>query len=512
MKHSRYVPLLALLTIAGGLCAVPSGLGCNDYELLIHDHFAQASFSNRVDVLWVVDNSHSMAQDQLNLQESFGSFIDAMAAPAVTDDEGEAVELDSLTDTVSVYEEFLKDRTRFLDYQMGVTTTQSLPCNLDPQSGTGCEDSVGTAGRLRSLFNNGNDVAAPPTFLYPDSPRLAEDFRALVDVRINGSAEEHGLWVAVETICASLELPFDSDLDPATLDPDFPDYASCDAELWPDDHPWTEFCGCIPQEHHDYNIDGNGQRFLRDDSTLLVVIVSDEGDYTTNMGYLEWPWDISDCILGGAWPNDVREECGDKPDQLCPEACKIERFMDFFDTVDRRVVFAVIGPGVEFEIDDDGNRQTTVECNDQNSTTESLETYLWATELTGGFYAPIAEREDGGECTEAIFDDHLSRLGDLVSNLARGWSLSGVPSLDSMYVFVDGDRIPPAECLPDDESCVPGAYFPTCTGDPEPGLNGWAYDETQRNIIFHGDCVPNYNQIVDVYYLPESGAGRPLPM
>ena len=39
---------LALGTVIGlGI----SGVGCNSYDLLIHDHFAQASFSNKVDIL-----------------------------------------------------------------------------------------------------------------------------------------------------------------------------------------------------------------------------------------------------------------------------------------------------------------------------------------------------------------------------------------------------------------------------------------------------------------------------
>lgn len=507
----RTVIVYTSTLLAGiGLGLGISGVGCNSYDLLVHDHFAQASFSNRVDILWLIDSSNSMAQDQENLQLSFSSFINELAAPTVNDEEEELV-LESLTDAIGVYEQFLANRTQFLNYQMGVTTTQALPCAHDPTAFEGCEDANGTMGRLRSLGNIGQDISHPPTFLVPDTEELVLDFQNMVDVGIEGATQEFGLYLTAQVICGSLDMPFNSD---------FPGYDGTEAETiyqctldnWDEDHPWADFCACLPgQELYDYNINADGTRFLRDNSTLVVIIVSDEGDYTPNLGTNEWPWDISDCDIGEPWPGDVQEFCDGSPDALCPNYCRIDKFMDFFDTIDRRVVFAIVGPGAELITDQQGNTVMEVICNDQNSSTEMLEFYLWSAALTNGLYAPINIRDDDNICVDANFDETLADLGRLVSNLASGWHLSSVPSLETLLVFVEGDEIPTAQCMEDDEDCVPSAYHPSCTDEPSPGLNGWSYDESSQSIKFHGDCIPDYNQVVDIYYLPEAGGGRPLP-
>ena len=46
-------------------------------------------------------------------------------------------------------------------------------------------------------------------------------------------------------------------------------------------------------------------------------------------------------------------------------------------------------------------------------------------------------------------------------------------------------------------------------------LGGWRYGPSQRSIAFSGDAVPNYEDVIDVYYLPQhdrsDNVGRPLP-
>ncbi len=500
-------------TMAVGLALglLLSGAGCNSYDLLVHDHFAQAAFSNKVDILWLVDSSNSMQQDQENLKASFAAFINELAGGPGGGEEGEqTLELNTLTDAVLVYEEFLGNRTQFLNYQMGVTTTQNLPCEHDPTAFDDCQDSTGTMGRLRSLANAGQDVSHPPTFLRPGDDNLIPDFQYLVEVGIDGATEEYGLWVVAQVVCGSLEMPFQSDF-PGDFSGSIYD---CDYQNWNDTHDWAEFCHCLPPELYDYNIDEGGERFLRDNSTLVVIVVTDEGDFTPNMSDAsgtQWPWDIGDCVIDEPWPLDKQEQCEANPAVLCEIECQIDKFLQFYERLDRRVVFAVIGPGAHFEIDDAGNRTLEVECNDQNSTIPMMEFYLWAAELTNGLYAPINVRNDAGECVDANFDEVLSDLGRLISNLASGWHLSSVPDISTVYVFVDGEEVPPAECLPDDEDCSPSSYNPSCTDQPGAGLNGWTYDEGTQSIKFHGDCIPDYNAVVDIYYLPESGGGRPLP-
>ncbi len=500
-----------LLLVGMGLGLFASGLACNSYDLLIHDHFAQASFSNRVDVLWLVDSSNSMAQDQTNLAHSFGAFINELAAPTTGDEgEEELIELDTIADAILVYNQFLANRTQFLNYQMGITTTQSAPCADDPTAFDGCEDSTGNTGRLRGLGNSGQDVSHAPTFLVPDSETLIPDFQALVDVGIEGATEEYGMWVTALTICNSLELPFASDFEDNGSDTLW----ECSGTNWDLTHPWAPFCRCIPPEFEDYNVasnDGIETRFLRDNSTMVVVVVTDEGDFTPNMGANSWPWDITDCTIEDPWPAEVQDACEGAPDVICTNFCKIDIFLDFFQTIDRRVVFAVIGPGAELKTDQQGNITTEAICNDQNSSIAMLEFYLWGSELTGGLYAPINVRDENDVCVDANFDETLGDLGRLVSNLASGWHLSTVPDMGTVMVFIEGIEVPPAECRDDDEDCVPSAYHPSCTDTPSAGLNGWTYDESSQSIKFHGDCIPDFNQVVDIYYLPLSGGGRPLP-
>ncbi len=504
------------LAVGVGIGLGASVAGCNSYDLLIHDHFAQASFSNKVDILWLVDSSNSMHQDQENLKLSFGQFINQLAEPTTGEEGDQDLTLDTLSDAVLVYQEFLGNRTQFLNYQMGITTTQSRPCEHDPTSFADCEDSKGNTGRLRGLGNTGNNTSSPPTFLKPDTETLIPDFQSLVDVGIYGATEEYGLWVTAQVVCDSLEMPADSDFlgweEEAALGGTV--YNECHGENWNENHPWYEFCRCMPQEFYDYNIDNTGERFLRDDSTLVVIVVTDEGDFTPMLGATDWPWDIDDCDLsrsGSPWPTDLQDVCEGNPAVLCENYCKLDRFLQFFEALDRRVVYAVIGPGAELVTDQQGNRGVEIFCNDQNSTTAMIEFYLWAAELTYGMYQPINVRDDNFECVDANFDEALDELGRLVSNLASGWPLSKVPDVNTVLVFVDGVEVPPAGCLPDDTDCVPSSYHPSCLDQPSSGLNGWTYDELGQAVRMHGDCLPDYNQVVDVLYLPESGAGRPLP-
>ena len=533
-------PVLLISGISIGLGA--SNVACNSYDLLVHDHFAQASFSNRVDIMWVVDSSQSMEENQQNLKDGFYCFIEQLAGQvgqACDTDadcpngspcsecgsceavEGEELELDTLSDAIDVYEQFLGNRTQFLNYQMGVTTTQAFPCEHDGNTSPGCSDHVGTAGRLRGQGNTPDNLGNPPTFLFPDSETLVTDFQALVDVGTEGSNSEFGLWVAAQAACASLDLPFESDFNSWDSDTTF----DCSGTNWDESHPWTDICGCMPDELRDYNIglddNGNDVRFLRDNSTLVVIVVTDEGDHTTTLGQGlgHWPWSAwiqDECVLGEPWPTSIQEDCEGVAGTSCTVECEIQFMMDFFGALDRRVVFAVMGADARMDVSPQGVYSTEVICNGGTQSLPPFEYYLWATELTNGLYAPIevpTVGDDSNTCApvdKKAFAASLSDLGRLVSNLTSGWHLSTVPDLGTVSVFVDGLEVPPAECDPEYQECPPEEP-PTCTGTPSAGLNGWTYDESGQSIQFHGDCIPDFNQVVDIYYLPVSGGGRPLP-
>jgi len=91
-------------------------LGCNDYELFRLTGFEQASFSNKADILFVVDNSDSMVQNASSLATNFGTFIDGIQAQT------ELQQTDDLNDAVDNYTTYVSDRAANLNYQFGITT------------------------------------------------------------------------------------------------------------------------------------------------------------------------------------------------------------------------------------------------------------------------------------------------------------------------------------------------------------------------------------------------------
>ncbi len=376
MRHILLTSLLCALALAAG-CPQPTHDDDDD----------NGGDPGPVDILWIVDSSNSMASDQEAMAAAFPAFVDTMVASGPD-----------------------------VGWQLGLTTTQSRPCLHDPTAFAGCADAHGTAGRLRGLDNTGDDVSHPPTILRPTDPDVVPDFQALVDVGIEGATEEYGLWVAALAICASLELPYDSDF----VDWDSDTLVECSGNHWDAAHPWAAMCRCLPQQFHDYNGDAGG-RFLRDGAPLAVVVLSDEGDYTPMMGQGNWPWDLSPCDLGDPWPTFVQADCGPSPDVVCPVYCKLDLFLEFFASLDRQVVVSVFGPGAELLIDANAGTATIdVQCNSQNSTSSMIGFYVWAAHHTGGDYVKIDDQVEGGLCEPPDLEAAMADLASLVIGLAGG--------------------------------------------------------------------------------------------
>ncbi len=339
-----------------------------------------------VDVVWIVDNSNSMHQDQQALADHAGTLFDHVDGAGFD-----------------------------VDYRMGVTTTQSRPCAHDETTFDDCEDCRGNTGRLRGLGNVGQDTSQPPTVLVPGAADNAADFAAMVDMDIYGATEEYGLWVLVQAICASLHLPYDTDfLDWATDTP-----YECSGANWNAADPLASMCHCLPPVAEDYNIDADGQRFLRGQGTLMAVIVSDEGDYTPNMGTVEWPWDLSGCDLSrpySPWPSDIVTNCGGSPANLCTNYCKLDVFLQFFEALDQQVIISVLGPGATLIPDGPYAGQVELYCGDQASQVTMAEFYLWAAYLTDGIYRPLTV-EEGGCIDQAEWEDIIGDLGTMIANL-----------------------------------------------------------------------------------------------
>ncbi|RMG18389.1 MAG: VWA domain-containing protein [Deltaproteobacteria bacterium] len=136
----------ALACLVWALLAAGPGCSCDDTGLgrtlppgARIDTFQQAEVS-RLDILWVVDNSRSMIEEQQNLAENLLSFFRYL-------DQGD------------------------VDYQIAVTTT----------------DAVNDAGRF----------VGRPEVLTPLTPNVLDAFRGNIQVGIEGRAQEQGLEAAL---------------------------------------------------------------------------------------------------------------------------------------------------------------------------------------------------------------------------------------------------------------------------------------------------------------------------
>lgn len=127
--------MLVLLALMGGCQCDDPGLGRSLPPGAIVETFAQAEVS-RIDILWVVDNSRSMVEEQQNLSENLVSFFRFL-------DEGD------------------------VDYQIAVTTTDAV--------------------------SGGGAFVGSPQILTPATSAVLESFQANIQVGTTGSALEQGL-------------------------------------------------------------------------------------------------------------------------------------------------------------------------------------------------------------------------------------------------------------------------------------------------------------------------------
>ena len=111
-------PVAAILSFL----TLPLVGGCNQYELFRLAGYQQESFSNKADVVFIVDNSNSMEDEAEDLALNFDSFINNL-----TSADGSGVQTDDLADAVNNYITYVTDRGRILDYQLSITTTSVEP-------------------------------------------------------------------------------------------------------------------------------------------------------------------------------------------------------------------------------------------------------------------------------------------------------------------------------------------------------------------------------------------------
>ncbi|MEE2751958.1 MAG: hypothetical protein VX519_11050 [Myxococcota bacterium] len=448
----RTIPSLQQLGITAFAAVL---LGCNNYEIFLVSGQEQASYSNVADVVFIADNSSSMTNEAEALALNFSHFINYLT----DEDQGSNRSEEDISDAVTNYITYVSDRGRLLDYQLAITTS----------------DVPGDAGSL--VTTNGVDI---------------------IQKRDDNVAKQFNRSLLCNATCwdpLNNPIPNDPEYECNSEDPTIPEGVSyefldcvCGNDGWQsgagcatsgDEEPleaaFLAMCRAVenppPDCFHevyspltDADI-GSNAGMIRDDSTVIFLIVSDEGDQS-------------------------RRFEGQNPDPTV--------YLELLDQFNVRYRFAVIGPPYSCEIDAEGRENCQLICNSGGATTWGTERYQQAAQATGGFFNPIAEEGSGGTCQASEFSEHLEDLGKLLNSLLTAFPLQSVPDIGTIQVFVDNQQVQPSieEDQPDGTTLYEG---------------GWSYDSSTNSVVFHEPDIPDYHEAVRIYYRPLEGMPRTLP-
>lgn len=426
MTPLRAVPCL--------IAALLLGSGCNDYDLFRVSGFAQESFSNQADVLFVVDNSSSMQEEALATALNFDVFIRNLT-------EGESFGQDGLKDAVGNYIQYSLNKESVVDYQLGITSTDVAVSygglyGDPPLVNRGTSNLVTAFNKnllcTKAAFLREGDIPSDPTYQCVENPEPAnnEISQEYLDCLCGGPSWENTNTGGTEE---HLEAIF---------------MAMCRAVPEP-----PEECFDPIDQFTEADV-GSNEGLLREGSTLIPIIVTDEGDTSRRM------------TTGDGDPNEYAE---------------------LFAKFGHRMTFAVIGP-------------TTDVCNSGSATTWGVERFQWFVDDTGGRYFNISEKDpDTGQCAITDFATAMEELGQLLNSLDDTFPLQGVPDVDSIRVFVNNKGV-----VKSTEEVDTAAGTVTYS-------SGWSYLPAENAIAFHGDAIPDYDADVRIYYLPLEGMPRELP-
>ena len=443
---SRCTRTLVAITLVG------TATGCNRYALFNQAGYEQSSFSNNADILFVVDNSSSMSEEAGALGTSMDAFI-----AQLTSTDGAVAITETLTDAVGNYVTYTQDRGKFLDYQIGITTTtpsDNASDGLDPGEGgllvgpVISKDDPDVAASFREA------MLCDTTFWPSDTPRtnggeitdcsttpeegITQEFLDCVcgfdlwrETREGTGTEEH-LESALMALCRSVPNPPEACYDNLSVFADSEDLKN----------------------------DG----FIRPDSTVVVVIVTDEGDSSRRI-----------------------PQTGTDTELATP-------YLEAFEQFDNNI--KVVGIGPLYDPESDAQPRCVEGAGFGGYLVDRI---IHATEETGGFYRYIVEEDAGAGCVNSDFSTHLTELGALLEDLDTAFQLQSVPDVSTIQVWLDGEEVPKA-----------AGTVNEATGEVT-YADGWSYDSAQNAIVFWGKWVPDYNADVEIYYRPLSDKPRDLP-
>ncbi len=433
-------------------------VGCNYYDIFLVSGFEQSSFSNDADVIFIIDNSPSMTDEAEALALNFDAFLDYLVDPA-----GGTPSSSGLDDAVDNFISYVENRGHLLDYQLAITTTNIQKPSLPGAEGSLVGEILAKGDPdLKAKFTeqllceatawDPAEVPSDPNYdpeaeIEQVSKEYLDDLCGFAAWESNsGSGDEEGLESALYALCRASDDPPNSCF--RCEDDDGNDHGLAGCE---------ELSALDPEDAGTNNV--GDKKLVRQDSTVIFVVMTDEGDGSRRLG------------------------TGDEEPDL---------YLAELDQFGSRYRFAVIGPPYD-------RQSGSLTCNSGGANTWGTERYQLAAEQTQGFYNWIAEEGPTGDCKVSDFSQHLQDLGELLNNLLTAFPLQAVPDITTIRVYVDDEIVDQAEEAYDESV---GA---TVFGD------GWSYDSALNAVVFHGEAIPDYNQEVRIYYEPLGGMPRTLP-
>lgn len=371
------------MATAAVIAAIASvGGGCNRYELFRLAGYQQQSFSNRADLLFVVDNSESMLEESESLAVNFAGFVGGI------DELEQTLGHDGLPDAVTNFVDYVQNRSAFVDYSFGITTTDVDTDGgelLGPLVARGDEhvsqSFIGTLACESTCFGSSAVVPSNSDFECGDpiGSYLSEEF---MDCECGdgswrgncGAPKEEGIEAVFLAMCRAVPNP----------------PVECFADV---DNGVEQYPARLSQADI-----GTNAGLIRDNANFIAVVVTDEGDGSRRMA-------------GG---DDI------------PEV--YQRLFSQFNT---RMSWVFIGPGLDAD--------QKVACPGQ-ATDWGVVRYNYMVHVTDGLSIDIYD-----DCETKDFESALDQLADLLTNLLTAFPLQSVPVPGTVVVLIDGQEVVEAE-------------------------------------------------------------------
>jgi len=434
-------------------------VSCNDYEMFRLSGYQQESFSNKADILFVIDNSNSMVDEAGDLAKNFKAFIDTLET-----DQTE-IRYDGLGDAVDNYKRWVTDRGAFVDFQIGITTTD-VGGNWGALKGKVLKRGEKNLAEkfIETLICEATCIPSLSDLPADTGYRCGQPFTKLsreyvncacpnsIGANCSASGNEEGLEATFMAMCRAVPNPPATCFEPAP-DPNANQSGSDTGA--PDTDTDTAGSNEVVLFREQDVLTNEG--LLRPGATFIPVIVSDDGDGSRRV-----------------------ENADPIPDE----------YQEIFDIFDTRMSWVAITPPLDPALNKPPG------CTGYHEW--SAVRYDYMVRISNGLKIPIMA-PDGTGCPTTDFGKNLEQFSALLTNLLTVFELQSVPDPDSIIVFVDGKQIDRAEELGTDKYGLP-VY-----GD------GWSYMDDVNAIRFHGSAIPANEAVVRVYYSPVDGMPRDLP-